>query len=78
MRRGDYKLLEFYEDNHFELYNLRDDIGEERDITEEMPDLVGDMSKRLADWKIDVGAKLPTPNSHYKPPFDIKSLFHHH
>jgi arylsulfatase A-like enzyme len=28
VRMGDYKLIEFFEDNHLELYNLREDLGE--------------------------------------------------
>ena len=28
VRAGDYKLIEFYEDNHIELYNIKNDIGE--------------------------------------------------
>ncbi|MEN6333319.1 MAG: sulfatase, partial [Phycisphaerales bacterium] len=31
VRVGDYKLIEFYEDSRVELYNLRDDLGEQND-----------------------------------------------
>ena len=32
IRQGDWKLLEFFEDNHVELYNLKDDIGENNNL----------------------------------------------
>ena len=35
--RGDYKLIEFFEDGRLELYNLREDIGEEHDLAEDCP-----------------------------------------
>ena len=37
IRDGDYKLIEFFEDNRVELYNIRDDISEAREISSSMP-----------------------------------------
>ena len=68
MRMGDYKLLEFYEDDRAELYNLRTDLSEQHDISAEHPELVRQMRARLAQWREDVQAKMPAPNPDYKPP----------
>ena len=62
IRLGDWRLVEFFEDNHVELYNLADDIGETTDLAERMPDRASAMHDRLVDWRSQVDAQLPTPN----------------
>ncbi len=37
IRLGDWKLIEFFEDNHVELYNLKQDLGEQHDLTARDP-----------------------------------------
>jgi arylsulfatase A-like enzyme len=63
IRMGDYKLLEFFEDNHVELYNLKDDIGQEHDLAKTDPDRAKAMQAKLAAWRMETGAKMPTPNT---------------
>ena len=65
IRSGDYKLLHFFEDDRFELYNLREDVSEDHDLAEIMPDKVEKMKARLADWRLSVEAKIPQPNPDY-------------
>lgn len=67
VRAGDYKLIEFFEDEHVELYNLRDDIGEERDLASDKPAVVRRLRKILAEWRETVEAKIPEPNPDYVP-----------
>lgn len=43
-----------------ELYNLRDDIGEERDLAEERPDKVEELHADLVAWRRSVDAPVPT------------------
>jgi arylsulfatase A-like enzyme len=62
VRAGDWKLIEFYEDMHVELYNLKDDIGEKNDLAARMPDKADQLRKMLHDWRRAVGAKMPKPN----------------
>jgi arylsulfatase A len=59
IREGSYKLIRNYDDDSLELYDLSNDIGENRNLASQSPDLV----KRLAD-KLDAGlrdcdARLP-------------------
>jgi arylsulfatase A-like enzyme len=68
VRRGDYKLIEFFEDRHVELYNLREDVGEECDLSEELPDVAGRLRAMLHRWLEDVEAKIPEPNPDWTPP----------
>ena len=60
IREGDWKLIEFYEDNHLELYNVVDDIGEKNDQAAQKPELVKEMHKKLEAWRKETGAKMPT------------------
>lgn len=68
IRSGDWKLIEFFEDNHVELYNLQDDPGESHDLAKSQPDRAREMQGKLAAWRQSVNAKLPTPNPDYGKP----------
>lgn len=37
IRKGDYKLIEFYDTGELELYNLAEDLGETSDLSDEQP-----------------------------------------
>ena len=67
IREGDFRLVEFYEDNHVELYNLKDDIGETKDLAATLPDKAAALRQKLHDWRERVGAQMPTPNPDYDP-----------
>ena len=62
IQAGDWKLMEFLEDGRFELYNLRDDIGESRNIVRESPDKAKELYARLVAWRTEVRAPMPTRN----------------
>jgi len=65
IRQGDWKLLEFFEDNRVELYNLREDIGEQDDLAAKVPSRANALRKQLHAWRKQVGAQLPSPNPDY-------------
>ncbi|QDU76423.1 Arylsulfatase [Bremerella volcania] len=60
IREGDWKLIEFYEDGHLELYNIAEDIGEQNDLAAKKPDLAEKMHAKLKAWRKETGAKMPT------------------
>ena len=62
IQMGDWKLMEYLEDGKLELYNLRDDIGEKKNLAKEMPDKAKELHARLVAWRKDVNAPMPTPN----------------
>lgn len=66
IRDGDWKLLEFFEDDHIELYNLREDLSEQRDLAEEKPEVVHSLREKLHAWRDSVDAALPTSNPDFK------------
>jgi len=65
VRSGDYKLIEFFEDGRTELYNLRDDIREERDLADADPRRATELHDLLSAWRQQVEAKIPQPNPDY-------------
>jgi arylsulfatase A-like enzyme len=67
IRQGDYKLIEFYQDNHVELYDLKRDLGEQNDLAGSRPQLAAQLRQKLAAWRQAVGAQMMTPNPNYKP-----------
>lgn len=67
IRKGDYKLLEFLADGRVELYNIRDDIGEQNDLAQKMPEKVNELRDRLHAWREEVGAQMPTKNPKHDP-----------
>ncbi|MEO7145305.1 MAG: sulfatase/phosphatase domain-containing protein, partial [Bryobacteraceae bacterium] len=67
VRQGDYKLIEFYEDNHVELYNLVHDIGERNDLAAKMPGKARELRAMLHAWRESVNADMPTMNPNYDP-----------
>jgi len=67
IRKGDYKLIEFFETHRLELYNLKDDEGEEHNLLEEMPDKARDLKQDLDTWKDSVNALIPEKNPNFVP-----------
>ena len=67
IRRGDWKLLEWYEDQRSELFNLADDMGEQTDLAQTQPARAAALRDELHVWQRQVGAKFPTPNADHDP-----------
>jgi arylsulfatase A-like enzyme len=59
VRKGDYKLLEFYLDKRVELYDLKKDPGEKNDLAATMADKVKALKQLLDRWRLDVKAEEP-------------------
>lgn len=67
VRVGDFKLVEYIEDNTVELYNLKDDPGERNDLAQAMPEKTDELRHLLHQWRFDVAAQMPSPNPNYDP-----------
>jgi len=59
IRAGDYKLLEFFETGKVELYNLKEDLGEKKDLAEKQPEKTKELHQKLAAWRKVVNAAMP-------------------
>lgn len=60
---GDFKLIEDYESGRTELYNLKTDIGEKKDLSQSDPARRSSLYLRLKRWREETKAILPTPKT---------------
>ena len=67
VRAGDYKLLEYFENNTVQLFNLREDIGERQDVSRVEPEKAAELRSLLHAWRKRVSAWMPRPNLDYVP-----------
>ena len=67
IRDGDWKLIEFYHYNNFELYNLAKDPGERTNLAKRNPRKAAELRAKLSAWQKQIKAKMPAPNPDYKP-----------
>lgn len=67
IRRGDWKLIEFFEGGVTELYNLKTDLGEKNNLAARERQTTQQLHAALAAWRQRVGAQMPTPNPGYDP-----------
>jgi arylsulfatase A-like enzyme len=69
VRLGDYKLIEFFDPGLVELYNLAEDVGESKNLAEDMPGKVEEMLQLLHSWQEEIGAEGMDPNPDYDPEY---------
>lgn len=67
VRSGDWKLIHFYEDNHYELYNLANDIRERENLAQTRTDKLIELNELLNQWKKEVNAQPPIINPNFDP-----------
>ena len=73
VRAGDWKLIEYFETSltgkgaPLELFNLKDDPAEARNLAEKEPKRVAALLRQLAEWRVATGAQMPTVNPNFDP-----------
>jgi len=68
VRKGQWKLIEFFEDGRVELYNIVRDISEKNNLAEKMSEKAKELHKLLRNWRKSVNAKVPRQlNPNYRP-----------
>jgi arylsulfatase A-like enzyme len=60
VRLGDWKLIQYFENNDIEFYNLKDDLGEKNNLAESNPEKVSELVGMLDKWRVDTNAPVPT------------------
>jgi hypothetical protein len=63
----DYKLIEYYENNRVQLFNLGTDPSERNDLAGTQPEKVQELRTMLYAWRKDVNAEMPSPNPNFDP-----------
>jgi arylsulfatase A-like enzyme len=71
VRKGDWKLIRFFCDNanqtdRYELYDLRSDIGETKNLADRMPEKVAELNALIERHLKDIAPLLPKPNPTYR------------
>jgi len=67
IRKGDWKLIQFFESDTVQLYNLKSDIGESSDLAESNPEKAKELLSELKAWQNNTDAVIP---SQLNPDFD--------
>lgn len=67
IREGDWKLIEFYEDGRQELFDVRKDKGESRNLVDEQKTVAVRLQRKLDQWRRDTGAQMMEDNPGYRP-----------
>lgn len=66
IRSGDWKLVEFYDYNKTELYNLKEDLGETNDLSQKYPEQVKELKVKLKQMQRMTRAKFPVSNPDFE------------
>jgi arylsulfatase A-like enzyme len=66
IREGDWKLIKEFEREELYLYNLKDDLGEEINLSLEYPEKRDELLRKLEKWQQKVDAEMPQPNEDFK------------
>ncbi len=68
IRSGDWKLIEYFEDDSVELFNLRTDLGEKNDLSKSNLKKRDELYGKLKRWQKETNAPIPTKlNPRYDP-----------
>lgn len=57
---NDLKLIEFFEDGRLELYDLKNDVSEKKNLVQSQPERAKSLHGKLKAWRKEVKAQLPT------------------
>jgi uncharacterized sulfatase len=64
IRKGDYKLVHFYENDRDELYRLSADVSEQNDLAAREPEKTRELRRELDEYLRKVRARLPQRAAH--------------
>ncbi len=67
IRRGDWKLIYYHEDQRYQLFNLSEDLGEQRNLADERPDVRKRLANELRRFLASVDAQMPIDKKTGKP-----------
>jgi arylsulfatase A-like enzyme len=73
VRAGDWKLIEYFDPtctgggDTIELFNLKSDVGESRNLAKAEPQRTAALHAKLAAWRKSVGAQMMAANPNYDP-----------
>ena len=72
IRKRAWKLIETFDPEGIELYNLEDDLSETTNLAAKQPELVAGLRLQLDAWRRHVGAQMMESNPDYDPAVELK------
>ena len=67
IRSGRWKLIHYYEDGRNELYDIKEDVGEQTDRLKSQPRVAQELTAKLDDWLKETGALIPEKDDRFDP-----------
>lgn len=75
IRKGKWKLHEYFEDGGLELYDLKSDVSESTNLAQSQPRIAEQLHSDLVSWRNSINAPVPsTPNPHYDAESERKAI----
>lgn len=71
IRFGDFKLIEYFENNTIQLFNIKTDPGEKHDLSMSSPEKAAKLRNMLHKWRVETNSQLMKPNENYDPSLTI-------
>jgi arylsulfatase A-like enzyme len=75
IREGDYKLLEYFENGTVQLFNLKEDMGEQNDLSNIEIEKTRELTEKLHRWQKKVGAQMIKLNPDYDPTIKAEEYY---
>ena len=72
VRQGKWKLIKYFENNTYELYDIINDYGEKKDVSDLFPEISTPLKNLLEEWLLSTNAKIPEIDPIYNEEQEIK------
>lgn len=67
IRKGSWKLIETFDPERLELFDLENDLRETTNLADSRPEVVAELREQLSAWRLEVGAEMMSSNPDYDP-----------
>jgi len=67
VRDGDWKFIVYYDTGVVELYHLRDDVSESKNLAPDQRERAAELNRLHQVWRKEIGAQMNTPNPDFDP-----------
>ena len=75
MRKGKWKLIHYFEQDEYELYDLENDLSEHVNFAPYYPEDLRDLQEELASWRSEIGAPMPYGiDPEYDADFEVRKI----
>ena len=66
--KGEWKLIHYFEDNAYRLFNIAEDVSEREELSSQYPEIASQLKRELVAWQKETKALIPTTvNDSFNP-----------